>query len=55
MASCSIAWCHEELGAYDKAYEAWTRLVDIFVEWEDDVAVKFPMRQAEKCKGLMGK
>ncbi|MBR6664957.1 MAG: helix-turn-helix domain-containing protein [Lachnospiraceae bacterium] len=51
----SIAWCHEELGDFAKAYEAWMRLVHIFEEWEDDVGIKFPMRQAEKCKGLMGK
>lgn len=51
----SIAWCHEELGDFAKAYEAWMRLVHIFEDWEDDVGVKFPMRQAEKCKGLMEK
>ena len=51
----SIAFCLEELGEYEKAYEAWMRLVDIFNEWEDDIAVGFPMRKAEECKGKMGK
>lgn len=51
----SIAWCREELGEYDKAYEAWMRLVDIFNEWEDEIGVKFPMRNAEACKEKMGR
>lgn len=51
----SIAFCHEELGEYDKAYEAWMRLVNIFIEWDDDISVKFPMRKAEECKAKMGK
>ena len=51
----SIAFCHEELGEYDKAYEAWMRLIGIFNEWDEDIAVKFPMRKAEECKAKMGK
>ena len=51
----SIAFCREELGEYDKAYEAWMRLVNIFNEWDDDISVKFPMRKAEECKAKMGK
>lgn len=51
----SIAFCREEFGEYDKAYEAWMRIVGIMNEWEDEIAVKFPMRKAEECKAKMGK
>ena len=51
----SIAFCREELGEYEEAYEAWMRLVGIFNEWDDDISVKFPMRKAEECKAKMEK
>ena len=53
----SIAFCREELGEYDKAYEAWMRIVGIMNErrGDYDIAVKFPMRKAEECKAKMGK
>lgn len=49
----SIAFCHEELGEYDKAYEAWMRLVEIFNAQGADVDVKFPLRKAAECKEKM--
>ena len=51
----SIAFCHEELEEYDKAYEAWMRIAGIHIERDDDISVKFPMRKAEECKAKMGK
>ena len=51
----SIAFCREELGEYDKAYEAWMRIADIHNERDDDISVKFPLRKAEECKAKMGK
>ena len=51
----SIAFCREESGEYDKAYEAWLRIVDIMNEWDDEISVKFPMRRAQECKEKAGK
>lgn len=51
----SIAWCYEELGEYDKAYEAWMRMVNQLVEWNDDISAGYPKRKAEECKAKMGK
>jgi len=50
-----IAFCREELGEYDKAYEAWMRIVGILNEWKEEIDVKFPMRKAEECKAKMEK
>ena len=51
----SIAFCREELGECEKAYEAWMRIVDILNERKDEINAKFPMRKAEECKAKMGK
>ena len=45
-----IASCYEELGEYDKAYEAWMRMVHELDECGEEISVKFPMRKAEECK-----
>ena len=51
----SIAFCHEELEEYEKAYEAWMRIADILNERKDEINAKFPMRKAEECKAKIGK
>jgi len=51
----SIAFCREKLGEYDKAYEAWMRLVDIMMEQGAEVSARFPMRKAEECKAKLEK
>ena len=51
----SIAFCREEFGEYDKAYEAWMRIADILNERRDEINAKFPVRKAEECKAKMGK
>ncbi|MBQ3027491.1 MAG: helix-turn-helix domain-containing protein, partial [Lachnospiraceae bacterium] len=51
----SIAFCREKLGEYDKAYEAWMRLVDILLEKGSDVSANWPREQAKRCKEKMGK
>lgn len=47
--------CYEELGEYEKAYEAWMRMLDKLIEFDDELSMKFPMRKAEECKAKMGK
>ena len=51
----SIAFCREKLGEYDKAYEAWMRLVNILLEKGSDVSANWPREQAKRCKEKMGK
>ena len=51
----SIAFCREKLGEYDKAYEAWMRLVDMLLEKGSDVSANWPREQAKRCKEKMEK
>lgn len=51
----SIAFCYEELGEYEKACGAWTRIAKILQERGLDVDSKWPLEMAEKCKEKMGK
>jgi len=51
----SIAFCREKLGQYDKAYEAWMRLVDMLLEKGSDASANWPREQAKRCKEKMGK
>ncbi len=51
----AMAFCREELGEYDKAYEAWMRIVKILSEDGAEVEVKFSMKKAEECKEKMEK
>ncbi|MBE5873555.1 MAG: helix-turn-helix domain-containing protein [Lachnospiraceae bacterium] len=50
-----IASCREERGEYDKAYEAYMRIVRLLNEPCYEIDVKFPLRKAEECKEKMGK
>ena len=50
----AIAFCHEGLGEYDKAYEVWMRIVGLLNGPVNEINVKFPMRKAEECKVKMG-
>ena len=51
----AIAFCREGLGEYDKAYEAWMRIVGLLNGPGDEINVKLPMRKAEECKAKMEK
>lgn len=51
----AMAFCREEFWEYNKAYEAWMRIVKILNEQGAEVEVKFSMRKAEECKAKMGK
>ena len=51
----SIAFCREKLGEYDKAYEAWMRLVDMLIEKGSDVSANWPREQAKRCKAKLEK
>ncbi len=51
----SIAFCREKLGQYDKAYEAWMRLVEMLLEKGSDVSANWPREQAKRCKEKMEK
>lgn len=50
-----IASCREERGEYDKAYEAYMRIVRLLNEPCYEIDVKFPLRKADECKEKMGK
>ncbi len=49
------AFCREEMGEYDKAYEDWMKLVKILNEQGAEVEVKLPMKKAEECKAKLEK
>ena len=51
----SIAFCREKLGEFDKAYEAWMRIVKLLNEQGAEVEVKFSIRKAEECKAKLEK
>jgi len=51
----SIADCSEELGDYERAYDAFMKLVDIAIKDGCDVTAQWPLRRAEGCKAKMGK
>ncbi len=51
----SIADCSEELGDYERAYEAFMKLVDIAIKDGCDVTAQWPLRRAEGCKAKMEK
>ena len=51
----AIAFCREKLGEYDKAYEAWMRLVDMLLEKGSDVSANWPREQAKRCKEKLEK
>ena len=49
----SMAFCYEELGEYEKAYEAWTALADHLEKRGYDSEVIWPRQLAQKCKDKM--
>ena len=51
----SIADCSEELGDYERAYEAFMKLVEIAIKDGCDETAQWPLRRAEGCKAKMGK
>ena len=51
----SIADCSEELGDYERAYEAFMKLVEIEIKDGCEVSAQWPLRRAEGCKAKMGK
>ena len=51
----SIADCSEELGDYERAYEAFMKLVEIAINDGCDVTAEWPRRRAEGCKAKMEK
>ena len=51
----AIAFCREGQGEYEKAYEAWMRIVGLLNRPREEIDVKFPRRKAEECKAKMEK
>ena len=51
----AIADCSEELGDYERAYEAFMKLAEIAIEDGRDVTAQWPLRRAEGCKAKMEK
>ena len=51
----SIADCSEELGDYERAYEAFMKLVEIAINDGCDVTAEWPRRRAEGCKAKLAK
>jgi len=51
----SIADCSEELGDYERAYEAFMKLVEIAINDGCDVTAEWPLRRAEGCKAKLAK
>lgn len=45
----SMGFCYEEIGNYQKAYEVWTKLTEIFMERGEVVEAEWPKEMAEKC------
>lgn len=50
----SMGFCYEEIGAYKKAYEVWTKLSKILTQRGNVIEAQWPKEMAENCLKKLG-